>query len=294
MTARLTVKHSSALLVMTTIFLAMSFTASGFATAATLFQDDFNSYTSIKDLTSSGEWSFVTSYATLESEGCYNGKCLRIPYPGIETFRPVEKDISSSNASALYVKFRFKITGSGIGGVKFLKLFGKLLNESTQAEYANNTWNLGNVTATSSNLHSVCYGNGQSLQNDTDVCVYFDGSIGGNPGSIVYQTKTNLFYPVINTWYQVEMYQKYNTNGNRDGEYWIKINNNNIMRITNVKNRNDSNIGEFRMVSFGDYSNRFANFDLYFDDISISTTPIDDTTSTTGKSPAPPSKLQIN
>lgn len=290
MNTRLTVKHPSSLLVATTIFLAMFFSASGFADAGTLFQDDFNSYTSLEELTSSGAWDFVTPAATLESAGCFNGKCLRIPYPGIEIFRPIEKDISSSKASALYVKFRFKFTGIGVGGIKFLKLFGKSKNVATKAEYANNTWNFGEVEAIPSNLHSVCYGNGEGLQNDTDVCVRFDGSFGGDPGPIVFQTKTKRFYPEKNTWYQIEAYQKFNTNGNRDGEYWIKINGNLAMHITNVKNRNDANIREFEKVSFGDYSNRFADFDFYIDDIAISTS----VTSSEEKEPTPPSGLRIN
>lgn len=292
MTTRLTVIYWPARLGVTTILLAMFLSASGFATAATLLQDDFNSYTSIGELTSSGPWTYVTPTATLESTGCYSGKCVKIPYSG-EDYKPIEKNVNSSNASEIYVRLRFKITGAGVGGIKFLKVFGKVLNESTQGEYANNTWNLGeNYGPDPTKLQSVCYGEGEILQNDTNVCAYFDGTIHGPAGAILYKTKTNNFTPAIDTWYLVETYQKYNTNGNRDGEYWIKINGFLAMHITNVKNRNDANIREFHRVQFGDYSNRYANLNLYIDDITISTStssPAD-----VEKTPTPPIKLVIN
>lgn len=250
------------------------------------FSDNFDSYASLSG--ASANWDYVPSTGvTLDATGGVSGtKALKFVYSG-EQFFPLEKNIHGANLDHVYTKFNFKAgSPAPVGGIKFMKIFGG--GYDAGGMYANWTWNFGPTTADTSSLTALCYGEGSGLQNDTNVCIYPDGSVNGPAGSVVLsELKGSLFYPVPGQWYEVTTYNRYSTNGASDGEMWIAIDGKAILHVKNAKNRNDSNPRVIDKLSFGDYANRNAKMTIWFDNIQLSDSPF------TGSAIPAPSGLKV-
>lgn len=236
----------------TILYVLILFCLSTLNANAFYFSDNFDSYSALSNVSSN--WDYVPQQGvTLDTTGGYNGsKAVKFTYSG-ETFYPLERQVLTAGSDHIYTKFKVKVGPDARGGIKFLKIFGVV---TPGPSYANWTWNFGDVANTSSQLPVLCYGNGSPLQNDTGVCNW------GN------------FYPTAGKWHEVTTYNRYSTNGANDGEMWMEIDGTRVMDVKNVKNRNDSNARVIEKISFGDYSNRYANMTLWFDDIEISDTPL--------------------
>lgn len=240
------------------------------AFAATLYSDNFNSYT---DMTSvKTNWSFETANITLDPTGGYNGsQAIKLIYSG-SLYAPFSYSLKALNKNQVYTRFKFKVSSGAVGGIKFLKLFGVVTNGS---QYANWTWNFGPVTANSSYLTTLCYGNGSSATNDTQVCITPPNTVDGGSDPFIGTSAyiaPSTFVPVANTWYEVTTYNRYNSNGNSDGEMWLAVNGQKLVWVTNCKNRNDLDQPVIDKISFGDYSNSYAKMTIWFDDIEFADT----------------------
>lgn len=243
-----------------------------------IWHDDFDGYTDKADVDL--VWGSIGSNVTLETGAeAYGGtgKCMKWTYSSSGT-SPFEftRSILSASVADVYVQFRFKIVRLGQaeprGAVKFCKIFGV----SSEANYANSTLNLGSVTDTYPTIHGINYGNGDGVSNDTQNEVYIaSGTHYDQDPLVVYTTQTSVFTPTEGQWHQLEVRFKYNTDGNRDGEYSIWIDGILRMRATNVKNRHDSNTAQWSYLSFGDYGNQYVDMLLYIDDVVVSDTYIE-------------------
>ena len=237
------------------------------AYAGVFFQDDFESYTG-----SITNWN-TGNQVSLTTNNCHSGsKCVKITFtdPGTSPYL-FQKNISSYNLGEIYVRFYFKLDDASVccdGGAKFFKLFGR---RNSPQGYANSTFALG---AWNSIISGVLYGNGGSVENDTQQYIRLDGSKTDSSVNLV--TFTSLFDGRDEKWHSYEAYMKYNTNGKRDGEYKIWIDGELRMHATNVKNRNDLNARVFDEVRLADYHHNYGSktWSLWYDDVVFSTSYI--------------------
>lgn len=264
-------KQRTSLFVLTVICLATS------VAHAFNYSDNFDSYASLSAV--SANWS-VPAGVTLDATGGVNGsKAIKFVYNG-SAYQPFTK--SYGTGPGIYAQFKVKFAVAS-SGCKFFKIFGQ-----NNGHYANWTWNLDNP---SSNMTPLCFGNGSGLDNDTDTCIFPDGNVNGAGAG--HLTLTNVrgsnFHPTLGQWYTIDTYNRYSTNGNADGEMWIKVDGSYLFRVTNVVNRNNTDPAIIDYVSFGDYS--FGGPITYWlDDVKISDAPISTGSST---SLTPPSNLIV-
>ena len=239
--------------------------------AAYSFSDDFESYSVKADL--SANWSYISpeSNFQLDTTGGYGGsKAIKFIYTPLSANLYFYKSISTANLPEIYVRFKVKVTSGAVGGIKFLKIFG--VNDETN--YANWTWNYGEVNNNQSYFPTLCFGNGTGLSNDTSVCVKTTGSVSGTMTGTVASSAGEYIYLDDGQWHTITTYNKYNTDGNADGEMWVKVDEVEVLHITNCINRNDLNSRIVERISLGDYANDYANITYFVDDVEFSDTPI--------------------
>ena len=239
--------------------------------AAYSFSDDFESYSVKADL--SGNWSYVSSESnfTLDTTGGYGGgKAIKFIYTPLSANLYFYKTITAANLPEIYVRFKVKVTSGAVGGIKFLKIFGV----DNETNYANWTWNYGEVNSNQSYFPTLCFGDGTGLSNDTSVCVKTTGSVSGTMTGTVENHAGEYIYIDDGQWHTITTYNKYNTDGNADGEMWVKVDDAEVLHITSCINRNDLNTRVIERISLGDYANNYANITYFVDDVEFSDTPL--------------------
>jgi len=163
---------------------------------------------------------------------------------------------------------------------KFIKFFGiNLEGEEATYGYANTTYGLlaGGV------LPAISFGDGAILTNDAQNVIYLDGTYpqysGRSYGSTaVISTPQNANYTGIagGAMRHIKIHQKFNTgttSGNEiaNGAFYLEIDGVVYANCTGLFNRNPNNKSLDR-VAFGGYAqDGTAPFDMYFDNIKIST-----------------------
>jgi hypothetical protein len=242
---------------------------------ATILSDNFDSYKTNDAFKRASDWT-TGSKVFLESSSaiCRSGQnCARIDYvgQGYESY-VLEHSVASHSLGEVYVSFSFKVrrnsSSAPQGGIKFCKLFGKVLSNPTR--YANSTLNLGTVSTDPLQICGICYGRGTELENDTQDYIWFTGA--RSDQLVTAGNTSDFFFPKENQWYSVVVYMRYNTDGNRDGVYKVWVDGTLRLIATNVINRNNSDIRELDRISFGDYANQFVNnWSIWFDDVILST-----------------------
>lgn len=277
----------------TALFILVLFCLSTVTANAYYFSDNFNSYTSKSQLSTNWD-SGVQGFPqiTLDATGGVSGSpAVKFAYnTGTgDAWYPLQKYFGGAVTGQLYSKFKFKIGSGATGGMKFFKIFGTVIPD---ANYANWTWNFGDGStgnAAPPFLTILCYGNGTDtgVSNDTNTCIrsqgWYTGNTAGVPMTIA--AYNGFFTPAANTWYTVETYNKYSTNGNSDGEMWIKVNGTMYLHITNCVNRSSTNSRTIDHVAFGDYAFSNTSMSLWFDDIELSDSPISSTSASTPTAP---------
>ncbi len=245
---------------------------------AEIWRDSFDGYANIEAV--DVMWAAVGGKISLiEGAEAYggSGKCLLWTYDSQGTAPYELTRLITQETSDLYVQFKFKIEERGQseprGGIKFLKMFGVVGGDSN---YANCTMNLGDVSDTYPSIHSVHYGPGTGTANDTQVAVFlFTPGYAGEDPYAIYTMQTERFYPTQGHWHTTELRCKYNTDGNRDGEFAVWVDGELRMRATNIKNRHDDNTPIWDHLSLGDYGNAYADMLFYVDDVIVSDTYIE-------------------
>ena len=239
--------------------------------AAYSFSDNFESYSVKADL--SANWSYISPQSNfqLDTIGGYDGsQAIKFIYTPDSPNLYFYKTITAANLSEIYVRFKVKVISGAVGGIKFLKIFG--VDNATN--YANWTWNYGEVNNSQSYFPTLCFGNGTGLSNDTSVCVKTTGSVSGTMTGTVASSAGEYIYLDDGQWHTITTYNKYNTDGNADGEMWVKVDEVEVLHITNCINRNDLNSRIVERISLGDYANDYANITYFVDDVEFSDTPI--------------------
>lgn len=245
-----------------TVLLVSNFIFTTNTRSEIIFEDNFDSYTN----TITG-WSTSDSISLQNTGGINNSKCARAYYTRSGT-TPYwfSKSVANRNLSEIYVRFYFKVDNPS-GGAKFLKLFGV---QNSPSGYANTTFMINYYSGT---LYEISYGAG-GIENDTQTVIRYNGYKTDPNVNIVHAS--NAFDPRDGQWHCFEAHMKYNDNGQRNGVYQIWIDGQLRIHATNVVNRNDSNSRFFSTVDLANYchSNFTTPWNLWYDNVVISTTPI--------------------
>ncbi|MHA6485003.1 cadherin-like beta sandwich domain-containing protein [Paenibacillus sp. strain BS8-2] len=236
-----------------------------------VFEDNFDSYT---DSPRNHGWGEVHSAVVIDPTGGKDGThAAKVQYTTPEQVIMLRNEVSNYDLNQVFVSFDFKLDSpvdndpSTKGGSKFLKLFGKDgLSPNGADGYANTTFGLW---YTSNTLNEISYGSGSDLANDTQTTISYNGNHLDSLVDVRYSTDT--FVPQTNQWHNFKAFMKYNSNGNRDGEYIVWIDGELRLHATNVKNRHELNSDEFKWISLGDYSkvNAAHPWNLWYDNVQI-------------------------
>lgn len=214
------------------------------------------------------------AHTTLDTTGGYNGsKGIKTLYSSSGVNSGTSISVASFNLPELYVRFYAKVdcgAGQCAGGTKFLKLFSK-----NNGGYANSTMRLVYETG---NIEGIAAGSGATTQNDDGNVMFLNGTKPWSPALLSMNTSEVNYTGTYSghkdgQWHCYEMYMKFNSNGNSDGEYKLWIDGVYKLHATNVKNRHDANIREFDYITLGGYSSSSqwtTPFTIWFDNIIVS------------------------
>ena len=233
--------------------------------AQILFEDNFDGYS---DSPENHGWGMSSNVSVTDTGGLNGSRGIVVTYNTSGT-GPYwfGKNVNDEQLNNIYVRFYFKVhdpeyagtEDAYYGGCKFLKIFGSHDGEG----YANTTWGINYDNPI---IREVSYGNGSGLKNDCQCVIRFAGS--HTDLEVVVNTISSDYHLVDDEWHCFEAHFKYNTNGNRDGEYQVWIDGNTVVHATNVKNRYDLNAAYFNAIHFANYSHYNTHtWYLYYDDI---------------------------
>ncbi len=198
--------------------------------------------------------------------------------------------------SDLYIEFKAKIPGNKQGS-KFLKVFGQY---SPTTGYANTTFGLD---YTSGDMYAVSFGGGESggqeqRENDTHNVILFDGEyptwIGRSYGVAKVRTPQKKAWSLSDWgdgWHHFRFHLKFNSGTSAqtekpDGEYYVEIDGKVYVDATGVFNRHYLNGPIDRIELFGWTQNGTKTFEIWYDDLRITTGNF--LTNPIGNAPLPP------
>jgi hypothetical protein len=228
---------------------------------ATYLDDAFDSYANITAVSSAG-WG-VQQEASLETDGCYTGKCIKLTYDG--SWTQFTNGAIQAAGGEFYIRFYSKLVNKTNQWSKFIKLFGT----GYDTAYSNVT--IFNGGYTSPGIERFQHGGTGYPAGDAACINRWDGYTSCNGTAVT--TGTQFTFPDEN-WHKFVIHIKLNTNGNADGifEMWID----DVLKSawTEVTNRSDNNTRSFESVSFGDWTTGTPaqTWSLWYDDIKIAST----------------------
>jgi len=218
----------------------------------------------------------------LTSEGA-----LKAVYPvssGGGIFGWASFDMTPYKSYEVYVEFSAKMPKEK-QGLKFLKIFGG----------ANTTFGLDytGVSSGKGTLHQVSFGDGTTVNNDTQNVINFDGTypswIGRSYGKAVIKTPEKKGFTAEewgDEWHHFRFKVKFNSatkNSDNtyteinDGEYYVEIDGKVYVDATGLLNRHPSN-GPITKVALLDWAqNVDKSFEIYYDNLKITTGGFDKT-----------------
>lgn len=262
-------------------------------------------------LPSSGGWYFgAQDGGTIQvvKDGSHDnsGGSLKATYP-----KPVGAmyvwagcTISQLNTRDIYVQFWAKMPASK-QGLKFFKVFG----QSGVNSYANTTLAMVSDSTMRGSLSQVSFGDGTVAQNDTQNTINLDGTYPAWVGRAYGASNFSVSVPQKkawlgtslwkDTWHFFRVHIKFNSGETKatevnDGEYFLEIDGTVYADAKGLFNRHYSNL-PIRDVAFFDWSQGGDSaFEVWFDDIVISTGGFYDTTkSSVSPPPAPPNDTKL-
>jgi hypothetical protein len=208
-------------------------------------------------------------------------------------------DVSAHATRELYIDFWAKMPSTTKQGLKFLKIFGKR-GVTDNDNYANTTFGLDYTGVDVGGMYCVSFGDGAGVSNDTASVINFDGSsgswIGRSYGTAVVSTPQRHIWASSNwgtTWHHFRMRVKFNSgttadNEVADGAYYVEIDGQVYVDARNLFNRHWSNGPIDRVELFGWTQTGTSPFEIWYDDVTISTGGFDDGDVTPPARPAAP------
>ena len=196
--------------------------------------------------------------------------------------------VASLNTESIYIDFWAKMPDAK-EGFKFCKIFGVTSGTSpsgaTYEGYANTTIGTDFTGVSQGGFVMIGYGDGTSLDNDTQNIVRLTGqsqAIGisaqqSNPinDAIVLTPQMQYFTGADwgAGWHHFRMHVKFNTNtqGEPNGAIYLQIDNKVYVNVTHLSNRNPAN-GPISYIGFFGWAQTDPQpFDVWYDNIVIST-----------------------
>jgi hypothetical protein len=205
---------------------------------------------------------------------------------------------STLTTEDIYIEFWAKMPGT-TGGFKFLKVFGERLDN--YSNYADMTFLADYTGADPGALIAAYFGDGTAVANDTQNDIAYNGSdpssIGRSYGEATVLTPQMQDFPSSawgTAWHHFRIHVKFNdgtTSANEvaDGEIYFEVDGKPYLDATGVLNRNPSNGPIQHVQIFGWAQNDGSPFNVYYDDIRITTGGF-----ASDPLPSPPSGLQVH
>lgn len=244
---------------------------------------------SLSTLTPPG-WSFSTLRggsigvaATASPTSTANAEALEgsYPLPGAGgQFILANYNLSSLQTEDVYIEFWAKMPGAK-GGCKFVKIFGD--HPVTTNSYADTTIATNYAGGDFGSIYQISFGDGAPLANDSQHAIWLDGthpqSIGRSYGTATVLTPQHSAFTSTDwgtAWHHFRIHVKFNSgttsqNQVADGEYYLEIDGKVYVNATGLYNRNPAN-GPIHTVEFFGWAQSDPQaFQLWYDDIRIST-----------------------
>jgi hypothetical protein len=213
--------------------------------------------------------------------------------------------VAALNTEDLYIDFWAKMPAAK-EGLKFLKIFGA---SATSGNYANTTFALDYTGSDPGSMYQVSFGDGSTGGNDTAQVINFDGSnpswIGRSYGTASVQTPQKSRFASSKwgtAWHHFRIHAKFNSgtspqNEVADGAYYVEIDGTVYVNATGLFNRNYSNGPIDRVELFGWSQNAPSPFQIWYDDVRITTGGFIDSSAApppAAVAPLPPSNISVN
>jgi hypothetical protein len=186
-------------------------------------------------------------------------------------------NVASLNTREIYIDFWAKMPAAK-QGLKFIKIFG-----GDARGYANTTFALDYAGSDKGAMAQVSFGDGSSGSNDTANVINFDGSnpewIGRSFGRATVRTPQNTRWASSNWgtgWHHFKLYCKFNSGTTAqdevaDGAYYVEIDGKVYVDAKGIFNRHYSNEPIDRIELFGWAQSGSQPFELWYDDVRITT-----------------------
>ena len=203
------------------------------------------------------------------------------PVPGAGAqFIWADYSVAALNTEDVYVEFWAKMPSQYKGGCKFLKVFGERSDPSGDADATIATDYTGVDYGA---IRQISFGDGTGVRNDSQNTINLDGTnpswIGRSYGSAVVKTPQGGNFSSADwgtQWHHFRVHVKFNSgttskNEVADGAYYLEIDNQVYVDATGLYNRNPAN-GPISYIEFFGWAQKDPQpFQLWYDDIRIST-----------------------
>lgn len=226
---------------------------------------------------------------------------LRGEYPKAQggTYVWVVKKLDHLNTNEIYIEFWAKMPGSK-QGLKFLKIFG-----SNDSGYSNTTMATDYTGVDHGSIFALAFGDGSTPGNDTSQLIKFDGSdprwIGRSYGSAIIKTPQMKRFASTDwgtDWHYFKFHVKYNSGNSAanevaDGEYYVEIDGKVYVDAKGLFNRHYSNLPIDRISLYDWAQSGTSAFDLWYRDVTISTSGFSDIEPAMSSPPNPPGVIEV-
>ena len=204
-------------------------------------------------------------------------------------------NVADLNTEDIYIEFWAKMPGVK-EGCKFVKIFGQRL---TPTNYADTTIYTDYTGASYGAIRQIAYGDGSTITNDSQRVINLSGTgtnIGRSYGIASVQTPQMSFFSATDWgsgWHHFRIHVKFNSgtttqNEVPDGEYYLEVDGKVYVNATGLYNRNPANGPINRIAFFGWAQTETQPFQLWYDDIRISTGGF-----ASQPSPMPPTSVEV-
>lgn len=201
------------------------------------------------------------------------------PAPTGANYIGADYNVSALNTEDIYITFWAKMPGVK-EGCKFVKIFGD--HPSSTTGYADTTIYTDYTGADYGAIRQIAFGDGTSLANDSQNVINLRGvgtNIGRSSTTAVVQTPQNSWFTPEDwgtSWHYFRIHVKFNSgttsqNEVPNGEYYLEIDGKVYVNATGLYNRNPLNGPINRIEFFGWAQSESQPFQVWYDDIRIST-----------------------
>jgi hypothetical protein len=188
--------------------------------------------------------------------------------------------LAATNVEDVYIEFWAKMPSQYKGGCKFLKIFGE---RSSTTGYADTTIATDYTGADFGAIRQISFGDGTTLTNDSQNVININGTnptlIGRSYGTAVVNTPQMSTFSSSawgTAWHHFRVHVKFNDGTTSqsevpNGEYYLEIDGKVYVDATGLYNRNPAN-GPINLIEFFGWAQKDPGpFQLWYDDIRIST-----------------------